>query len=66
LPLEHREGEIPAQLFLGVDDPGRFRSNIPGFLKDCLSVLAWLPEVDVNSVDVISLFHQPAQDYRSI
>ena len=66
LPLEHGEGEIAAQLLLGVDDPGRAGADAPGLVEDRLPVLARLAQVHVHAVDVVPLFHQPTQDDRSI
>ena len=66
LPLQHGKGKVAAQLFAGVDDPGDFGAAGAGLGQGRLAVLAGLPQVDVDRVDVVALVLKPAQDDRGI
>ena len=66
LPLQDRKGEIAAKLFLGVDDPGRAGPDVPGLLQNGLAIFAGLPQIDVDGVNIVALFHEPAENDRGI
>ncbi len=66
LPLQDGKGEIAAQFLLGVDDPGRAGPDVPGLLQNRLAIFAGLPQIDVDGVNVVALFHQPAENDRGI
>ena len=66
LPLQDGKGEIAAEFLLGVDDPGRAGPDLAGLLQNGLAVFAGLPQIDVDGVDIVALFHEPAENDRGI
>ncbi len=66
LPLQNREGEIAAQLFAGVHNPGALGAVGAGFGQRGLAILARLTQIDIDRVDFVALVLQPAQNDRSI
>jgi hypothetical protein len=66
LPLEYRESEVAAHLFPAVDDPRGLGPAVLRLLQDRLLVLTRLPQIDVDSVDLIPFVLQPTQDDRSV
>ena len=66
LPLEHGEGKIAAKLLLGVDDAGGAGADVAGLFQNRLAIFARLPQIDVDGVNVVALFHEPAENDRGV
>ena len=52
--------------FANINNPRRQRTALLGLVQRRLSVFARLAKVDVNGVNIVSLFLQPNQNYRRI
>ena len=62
LPRQDRECEIAAQLFPDVDNLCRGRTNVLRFPHDLFAIFTRLAEIDVNSMHLVTLIHQPTED----
>ncbi len=66
LELHHRQGEIPAEFFPGVDQPSRLGAQPSGLFHDRLAVFARLAQIDVDGVDFMAFVAKPGQQHRGV
>ena len=66
LPLHNLESEVATEFFLDIDDLSRFCSTGVSLLQNRLAVFARLPQIDIDTVDIVSFILQPTENNRRI